>query len=153
MPAKFTFLPILTNIPYIDRLAVGLALHHDTGKYPDFLGHSGGFEQNAKASDSQLHKIHIALYQNDWTLRTWQKRSGYTRTCDNFVIYVRHFFFDDCFQIIDILTPDAHKTLDSRISHYIELAEQFHALNQQEMSVIDFYTSSHQISKTITLTR
>ncbi|MDC4234626.1 hypothetical protein [Pasteurella multocida] len=46
----------LHHIPYIERIAVGIALFHDTGKYPDFLGHFGQFENNPQAMDSLLHK-------------------------------------------------------------------------------------------------
>lgn len=87
MAAQFSIHSTLAGIPHLEKIAVGLALFHDTGKYANFLGHAGGFEQNHKASNSQLHKIHIALYQSDWTLNTWQNRGGYHRTSDNFVIY------------------------------------------------------------------
>lgn len=65
----------------------------------------------------------------------------------------RHFFFDNYFQILDILTPNAHKTLNNKIPAYIDLAEQFHTLNNQDLSKLTHYNGLHPITKTIRLTK
>ena len=153
MSAIVSIHPNLLHLPYLDKIAIGLALYHDTGKYPDFLGHAGGFEENPRAKDSQLHKIHIALYAKDWSLSTWRKRNGYNRCCDNFIIYVRHFFEDNHFCILDILTPDAHKTVNAKLATYIDMAEDFHSLSQYELGQLTAYNANNiEITETIKLT-
>lgn len=138
---------------HIDRIAVGIALFHDIGKYPDFLGHFGQFENNPKAMNSLLHKIHIALYNKGHNWRKWKHRNGYNRTSDNFVIYARHFFYDDCYLILDIVTPDAHSRINSLLDPLIDEAEIFHKLNEKDFSRFTEYDSSnYQIKHTITLT-
>lgn len=143
----------LIEIPYIDRLAVGIALFHDTGKYPDFLGHFGQFENNPSAMESQLHKIHIALYDEDWNLKKWRNRNGYNRTSDNFVIYAKHFFCENYFLILDIVTPEAHRRIDSLMPTLIIKAEQFHQLRPQDLAHFPSYTAENvEIAKTLVLT-
>ena len=145
--------PGLLHVPYIDRIAVGIALFHDTGKYPDFLGHFGQFENNPTAMGSLLHKIHLALYNQGVNWKRWKHRNGHNRTSDNFVIYVRHFFCDDCYLILDIVSPDAHSKIDSLLPKLIEQAENFHKLKKNDFHRFTEYDSSnYQIADTITLT-
>ncbi|TNH04289.1 hypothetical protein FHQ26_01830 [Testudinibacter sp. TR-2022] len=141
----------LVNIPHIEKIAIGVALFHDTGRYPDFLGHYGGFELNPKAVESQLHKLHIALYQSDWNLKSWQ-RNGSRRTSDNFVVYTQHFFCEDCFQLLGIVTPEAHAKIDSLLTAFIDKAEQFHCRRRTELLEQPHYLSQNNVAKTIKLT-
>ncbi|PJG83275.1 type II toxin-antitoxin system YafO family toxin [Caviibacterium pharyngocola] len=143
----------LSDTPCIDRVAVGIALFHDTGKYPDFLGHFGQFENNPQAMTSLLNKMHIALYREDWTLRKWRHRNGCNRTFDNFVIYAKHIFDEDCYLILDIVSPDAHKRIDLLLPDLIRKAETFHRLRPTELQKLPAYTASHiEIAETINLT-
>lgn len=143
MPAKFSLSNDMTDFPNADTIAVGLALFHDTGAYPNFLGHYGRFERNKQAELSNLHKIHIALYQSDFNLATWQHRNGATRTCDNFVIYTQHFIEEEYFQILGIVTPNAHSTIDKLISYFIQQAEKFHSMNSRQLSNLIWYDCSN----------
>lgn len=153
MPAKFCLSEDMANFPKADVIAVGLALFHDTGAYPDFLGHYGRFERNPQAELSNLHKIHIAIYQTDFDLKTWQRRNGLNRTCDNFVIYTQHFFEEECFQILGIVTPDAHATIDKLLPYFIEQAERFHSMNGNQLSSLNWFDSSNlQIKNQVVLT-
>ncbi len=132
------------------KIATGLAVFHDTGKYPDFLGHYGQFENNTKAMESQLNKIHIALYRSDWSLKTWQRDKGYNRASDNFVVYVRHFFFDDYYQILGIVTPKAHQRIDQLLPTFIDMAEIFHSTTNLSQLII--YQNNHEITQSFKLT-
>lgn len=153
MPAKFCLSNDMLNFPKADVIAVGLALFHDTGAYPNFLGHHGRFERNAQAELSNLHKIHIAIYHSDFDLTTWQNRNGLKRTCDNFVIYTQHFFEEERFQILGIVTPDAHATIDKLLPYFIEQAEQFHSMNSHQLAQLIWFDSANlQIKSQIQLT-
>lgn len=154
MPAKFCLADDVTTFNKIDTVAVGLALFHDTGMYPNFLGHHGKFERNAQAELSNLYKIHIALYQSDFDLKTWQRPNGLNRTCDNFVIYTQHFFEEECFQILGIVTPEAHTTIDKLLPYFIEKAEMFHSLNKNQLARLTWFDCANlQIKNKITLTK
>ncbi|MBE2899020.1 type II toxin-antitoxin system YafO family toxin [Pasteurellaceae bacterium 20609_3] len=142
----------LQRDPFVEKIAVGIALFHDTGRYPDFLGHYGQFENNPQAMDSLINKIHIALYREEWTLRTWRHRNGYNRTSDNFVIYARHFFFSNHYLILNIVSPNAHKEIQRLLPNLINKAESFHRLTLEEISQFTAYTSNHEITRTIRLT-
>lgn len=143
----------MSNFPKADIIATGLALFHDKGKYPDFLGHYGRFERNQQALNSQLHKIHIAFSNRDSDLPTWQNKRGSARTCDNFVIYVQHFFEDECFQLLGVVTPDAHNKIDKLLPYFIEKAEKFHKLTKMQLSSMPFFDSTNlKIMKEIRLT-
>lgn len=142
----------ITHFPHIDTIAKGIAVFHDTEKYPDFLGHHGYFEQNSQAMDSQINKLHIALYNSDWTLKTWKNRNGYNRTCDNMVIYVEHFFQPNYYQILAIVTPEAHKNIDKLLTGYVQLAEDFHKLRPSELSRLDAFTNDCNVPESIKLT-
>ncbi|HHT7855510.1 type II toxin-antitoxin system YafO family toxin [Pasteurella multocida] len=143
----------LHHIPYIERIAVGIALFQDTGKYPDFLGHFGQFENNSQAMNSLLYKIHIALYSADWNFRKWKNRNGHNRTSDNFVIYAKHFFCDDYYLILDIVHPEAHKRIDKLLPNLIQKAEEFHKLRGNELrDRLAYSADNYQITETINLT-
>ncbi|NBI43187.1 hypothetical protein GVX76_06750 [[Haemophilus] felis] len=143
----------LHHIPYIECIAVGIALFHDTGKYPDFLGHFGQFENNPQTMDSLLHKIHIALYNEGLNFRKWKNRNGHNRTSDSFVIYAKHFFCDDYYLILDIVHPEAHKRVDKLLPNFIQKAEKFHRLRRNELQTHTAYgADNYQITETITLT-
>lgn len=153
MPAKLCLAEDVITFHKIDVIAVGLALFHDTGMYPDFLGHYGKFERNAQAELSNLHKIHIALYQADFNLKTWQRRNGASRTCDNFVVYTQHFLEEECFQILGIVSPEAHAVIDKFLPYFIEKAEAFHRLNRKQLAGLMWLDCANvQVTNQITLT-
>lgn len=94
MSAIVSIHPNLLRLPYLDKIVIGLALYHDTGK-------------------------------------------------DTLV--------DFC--ILDILTPDAHKTVNTRLATYIDMAEDFHSLSQHELDQLTAYNANNiEMTKTIKLT-
>ncbi len=103
-------------------------------KYPSILGNLGAFERNPHAMQSQIAKLHIALDNKDLNIKTWKRKQGSQRRSDNFLIFVSHWEYPNCYQIIDIISPDAHKRSDALIPILIETAEQFHALNKEQLS-------------------
>lgn len=139
------------GLPYIEIIAKGIALFHDTEEYPDFLGHHGYFERNTQATESRLNKLHIALYNSDWTLKTWKNRNGYNRTCDNMVVYAQHFFKPNYYQILAIVTPEAHKNIDKLLPIYIQLAEDFHQLRPSELLQLQAFSNDGTLPRPIKL--
>ncbi|MFC0308305.1 type II toxin-antitoxin system YafO family toxin [Gallibacterium trehalosifermentans] len=117
-------------------------MFEESGKqtYPSFLGHYGDLNNNAGAKDSQIEKLHIALSDADYNLKTWRSPNGYHRTCDNFLVYVRHYFHDEYYQILDIVTPNAHTKIDSIVHVIIDYAEKFHSLELSSLKTLPFYT-------------
>ena len=138
----------------IEKVAVGMALFFDYGLYPDFLGHHSGFERNANAVASNLAKFHIAIIPADFIAESWKKNHnrGEKRTTDNFVLYVNHYFENGYYQILDILTPEAHSCIDHLLPHYVELAERFNSLRKADLEKLEHYTVNHSLAKNITLT-
>lgn len=132
----------LVHFPHINKIAQGLAIFEMSGQqvYPEFLGHYGDLNNSSAARDSQLRKLHIALSKTDFELRTWQNCRGFNRTCNNFLIYVKHYMYDDYFQILDIVTPDAHKNIDKFIAVLVEKAEAFYQLNREQLDKLPFYS-------------
>jgi len=132
----------LVHFPHINKIAQGLAIFEMSGQqvYPEFLGHYGDLNNSSAARDSQLRKLHIALSKTDFELRTWQNCRGFNRTCDNFLIYVKHYMYDDYFQILDIVTPDAHKKIDKFIEVLVEKAEAFYQLNREQLDKLPYHT-------------
>lgn len=152
MQSKISIHPSLNQFHDIKKIAVGLALFHDTGYYPDFMGHYGQFENNAQAMASNINKMHIALYSQDMTLKTWQRRNGHNRTADNFVIYTEHFLHDRYFHILAVLSPEAYKRINSLLPNYITQAEQFHRLNKESLNALLYFTNTNEIERLFSVT-
>lgn len=153
MPAKFCLSSDMQTIHKADVIAVGLALLHDTGKYPTFLGHHGQFERNPQAQLSNIYKIHIALYQSDFDAKQWQARNGRHRTCDNFVVYTQHFMEEERFQLLGVVTPEAHARIDKLLPYFIQQAEKFQALDRIQLAQFAWFDSANlEIKNQIRLT-
>ncbi|WP_446834116.1 type II toxin-antitoxin system YafO family toxin [Testudinibacter sp. P27/CKL/0425] len=116
------------------------------------MGHYGQFENNAQAMASNINKMHIALCSQDMTLRTWQRRNGHNRTADNFVIYTEHFLHDKYFQILAVLSPEAHRRINTLLPSYINQAEQFHRLSETQLNSLPYFTNTNQIDKLFSIT-
>lgn len=141
----------LASLTKIERVAVGLALFEQSGRdyYPSFFGHYGKFENNPRAED--LSKLHIASIA-DLTSSQWQSKRGYQRKSDHFVVYCRHWYERNYFQILDIVTPNAHNRIDSLIVDLLNKAEQFNAMSKTEIDNLTQYTADHLLAEEITLT-
>ncbi|PVZ85720.1 type II toxin-antitoxin system YafO family toxin [Serratia sp. S1B] len=88
-----------------------------------FLGSEGQWEHNRKLCASFVYKIHIRLPSDP----PW--RSGMpmaARKSDNYLVYTRHWCREDEYQVISIMSPEAHEM--AKTSFLVELerrAEQF----------------------------
>lgn len=101
------------------------------------LGKNGGFERNNAATQSGILKIHIRIPGEAlWGVADVQRY----RTSNNYLVYARHWDFTDKFQIISIVTPDAHERIDGLLPDIIKIAENdFHSLNQTQLDQLTCY--------------
>ena len=128
----------LTNIPNIQKLAVGVFIFEISNKqtYPDFLGHFSDFNESPQAKTAQIFKLHFIKPDEKGILKWGRTKNGFNRTSDNFVVYTRHIFFDDLYKIIGIVTPEAHKKMrenQNLLNSFIEKAEAFHQERRNEL--------------------
>ncbi len=101
------------------------------------LGRNGGFERNANAQSSGILKIHFKAPGEGF----WPSSARQTdRTSDNYMVYVRHWDDIDTFQIIAVITPDAHAKADAMLPDIIDIAESdFHSLNSLQLQGLTYY--------------
>lgn len=101
------------------------------------LGKNGGFERNNAATRSGIMKIHIKIPgEAHWVIGEAQRY----RTSNNYLVYTRHWDFSEIYQIIAIVTPDAHERIDGLLPDIIRIAEHdFHALNEEQLKELTFY--------------
>ncbi|WP_024913486.1 type II toxin-antitoxin system YafO family toxin [Chania multitudinisentens] len=127
----------LASIPVMQGYARELSLYLNGLSLSGRLGRNGGFERNAKSQSSGILKIHFkAPGEGFWSSSVRQ----IDRTCDNYMIYVRHWDDADIFQIIAVITPDAHARADAMIPDIIEIAElDFHSLNSSQLQELTYY--------------
>ena len=87
------------------------------------FGNEGQWEESGRLRDSFVFKIHIRLPgENPWTARF----PAAARKSDNYLVYSRHFLYPDRYELISIMTPNAHEL--ARTSYMAEIerrAEEF----------------------------
>lgn len=133
----------LAEFPQIDKIAKGVAivLESNAEIYPNFLGHYSGLDNHTLAKQYKLSKLHIALSEAELTSSSWRKTKGQLRTSNNFVVFLRHWFYPEYVRILDIVHPDAHERIDSLIPALIEQAEeQFFKLSKAQLEKLNHYT-------------
>ncbi|HBK4690044.1 type II toxin-antitoxin system YafO family toxin [Serratia ureilytica] len=93
------------------------------GALPTVFGNEGQWEDNKRLMDSFIFKIHIKLpNEAPWS----KKMPAAARKSNSYLVYSRHFLYPDQYQLISIMTPNAHEL--ARTSYTGELerrAEQF----------------------------
>lgn len=101
------------------------------------LGKNGGFERNTEATRSGIMKMHIKIKgEGFWSSRLSQEK----RTSNNFLVYVRHWDHIERYQILAIVTPDAHERIDGLLPNLIKTAEKcFHDLNDAQLKNLKYY--------------
>lgn len=126
---------------FIEKIAIGIAKYEasDGEHYEPFLGHKGKFENNPRADS--LNKIHIANI-GGLLSDNWKSQKGYKRTSNHFVVYAEHWNLDDCFHILDVVTPNAHQRIDSLITALIDKAEAFNAFTKTQIEQMPNYTAN-----------
>lgn len=101
------------------------------------LGKNGGFERNTAATASGIMKIHIKAPGEEF----WRSQQRQTqRISDNYLVYARHWDMNNLYQVIAIVTPDAHARIDGLLPGIIKAAEAaFHDLNESQLTQYLFY--------------
>ncbi|MEH8093673.1 type II toxin-antitoxin system YafO family toxin [Gallibacterium anatis] len=142
---RVTIEPTLIDFPDIGTIAAGIALFKASGEnyYPPFLGHHGGFERNIRAEENEIKKFHIALSRKDFLLETWRFTDGNRRTCDNFLVYVHHWYHSEYYQILDIISPNAHTRVDRLIYDIVKKSDVFHALSLSDLQKLPYFDENY----------
>ena len=101
------------------------------------MGKLGGFERNSQASSSGIRKAHIRMPSD----KPWSSGKPQPfRSSDNFLVYAHHHAESGHYQIIAIITPDAHAKADKMLFGICEYAENnFHCLNARELAKLETY--------------
>ncbi|MGR7271949.1 type II toxin-antitoxin system YafO family toxin [Klebsiella aerogenes] len=101
------------------------------------FGALGGFERNYDAMAANIRKIHLKLPGD----RPWPPEASLSeRTCDNYLVFAQHLFYDEHYQILAIISPNAHQQADSMLPRLIKLAEDtFHELPHDELDKLKTY--------------
>ncbi|WP_440863373.1 type II toxin-antitoxin system YafO family toxin [Symbiopectobacterium purcellii] len=77
-----------------------------TSILPSVLGRDGMWELNNRTCDSQIHKIHIRLPDET----PWKgSKAQIDRVSNHYLVYVEHWLDGDQYQVISIMSPNAHE--------------------------------------------
>lgn len=126
----------------LEKLAKSLVYFANSGfsDFPHIFGSYGGFERNPKAVQAQIYKIHIALTEQDLISKFWRyKYKPNRRQSDNFLVFNSHWAYPNLFQIIDIISPNAHKRADKLLPMLIDRAETFHDFEIKELEKLKWF--------------
>lgn len=133
---KVSITNALMNKGAAHRYAQNLAESLSLGKQFWCFGSHGGFERNYEAMAANIRKIHVLL-EGD---KPWPANYSISeRTCNNFLIYAHHLYEDDHFQILALISPDAHARVDAMLPEIIKLAEAFIELPLSELEKLKTY--------------
>lgn len=117
---------IHSELEYFDicrQYAMDLQEWKSKGKLSNILGNEGQWEDNRRLCDSYVYKMHIRLpHESSWSLNIPQA----ARKSNSYLVYAHHWLDREHYQIISIMTPNAHEL--SKTSFLGELerrAEQF----------------------------
>lgn len=131
---EMVYVSLSSGLPFNDAAqayARMLASFLSTGRPGPFFGNLGRFERNVNAIQSGIWKLHIRLTdEGGWPPS--QKQSE--RKSNNFLIYAQHWDCRDHYQILAVLSPDAHEKVDKLLPSLISSVEkEFHSLSEREL--------------------
>lgn len=124
--AKVYIHPQLQNvITKLSPLVEGLVLFETSYRQiqAPMIGNYGRFEENPRAMLAGIHKLHIAVSDDDFL--KWRGKIGQQRKSDNYLVYAKHDLEIDTYLIIDFISPEAHKRIRSRLADLVMIAEEF----------------------------
>ncbi|EIX9337709.1 TPA: type II toxin-antitoxin system YafO family toxin [Klebsiella pneumoniae] len=103
------------------------------------FGSHGGFERSYEAMAANIKKIHLKLPGD----KPWPPEYSLSqRTCDNYLVYAKHLYNDEHYQIVAIISPNAHDQIDSLLPSIIKLVEDtFSELPQAELDQLKTYNA------------
>ncbi|MCZ5622837.1 type II toxin-antitoxin system YafO family toxin [Escherichia coli] len=81
---------------------------------------------------ANIRKIHLKLPGD----KPWSPEAPLSeRTCDNFLVFAQHLYDDEHYQILAIISPDAHQRVDAMLPRLVKLAEEnFIELSPEELA-------------------
>ncbi|QIE96388.1 hypothetical protein G5574_05165 [Pantoea stewartii] len=129
--------PSLANNSTVQGYARELSAYLNGASVSGRLGKNGGFERNTNATQSGILKIHIKIPGSGY----WPTNlSQVKRTSNDYLVYVRHWDYNEKYQILAIITPDAHERIDGLLPDLIKIAEKcFHDLNDNQLKQLTYY--------------
>ena len=135
--AKVSIHSSLANNSLIETYAKDLSLFLNEISLSGMIGRNGGFERNMAAQSSGVMKVHVKIPEEPaWPASVRQ----ISRTSDNYLVYARHWDYSDYFQIIALISPDAHKMADRLLPKIIDIADKdFHDLNLSQLNALTTY--------------
>ncbi len=103
------------------------------------FGARGGFERNRSAVAAGIEKFHIRMPNS----KPWASHVSLSRrTSNNYLVFARHFYKDNYFQILALISPDAHQRIDDMLPAIIDLAEKhFIELSDAELFSLHHFSS------------
>lgn len=109
-----------------DEYALLLKLWKKEKILSNYLGADGRWESNAKLCQSLISKIHIRMpIEPEWNKRTPQIQ----RKSNHYLVYSQHWLNPDRYQIIAIMSPNAHEIAKTSFLAVLEKrAEEFQNL-------------------------
>ncbi len=134
-------MPIVTITPrYKDngvyrKYAAKLSAALNGSSFSGYVGKFADFRNSAIARQSFIEKVHIRTpNEKPWDGETRQA----VRVSDNFLVFCKHCMYDDYYQILAIITPDAHARSDALLPILADMAETyFHSLSLKELAGLD----------------
>lgn len=105
------------------KLAILLTSWKNGGKHPAIFGNEGRWEEHPSLCDSYVYKVHIKLpHETPWD----SKLPIAARKSNSYLVYTRHWMDADSYQIISIMSPNAHELArTSFLSELVDRAESF----------------------------
>ncbi|EAS8534066.1 hypothetical protein EHZ41_22380 [Salmonella enterica] len=118
----------------IQTYARMLAQFLDRDELTGWLGRNSSFERNKQAIKSGVFKMHVRLlHEKPWSSHTRQPN----RVCDSYLVYAQHWDIRNYYQVVALISPEAHKTVDKFLPAIIAIVEsEFQVLNEQELKAL-----------------
>ncbi|UIW10334.1 toxin [Flyfo siphovirus Tbat2_3] len=103
------------------------------------FGSDGGFERSYEAMAANIKKIHLKLDGDP----PWPPGCSLSqRTCDNYLVYAKHLYNDEHYQLLAIISPNAHSRIDSMLPAIIRLVEDtFSEISEEELGRLKTYNA------------
>lgn len=137
--AKVSITENLQHKAAAHRFAQNLARYLANGTQFWCFGSHGGFEKNYAAMAANIRKIHVKL---DGDAPWPAELSLSERTCNNYLVYAQHLYEDEHYQILALISPDAHQLIDKMLPSIINLAEEsFIELSVAELNKLKTYNA------------
>lgn len=135
--AKVSITEALYHSGAAHKYAPMLAAYLSNGAPFWCFGSLGGFERSYDAMAANIRKIHLKLPGD----KPWAPDAPLSeRTCDNYLVFAQHLYDDEHYQILAIISPNAHQLADVMLPKLVQLAEEtFIELPPDELSQLKTY--------------